>query len=179
VFELNEKVDKVTGKVSVSGCHYNDAKMMHILTDSNLTILITKEIGPYVTEGYIIGATTHIQSYVFKTFFTSALSREEIIDRVIEAINHVTSLDDTQPKNWVITGQTNDAIRISIVADKITGEVISFFPEASDLRPKVQSSKETAVPSNRKCSSIKAGPRRMHNRSNDVVVILVLVYCSS
>jgi hypothetical protein len=89
-------------------------------------------ISPHVADGYIVVNRTHLPCY--KTFFMGSLSREAIMERVVEACQEILQVDSTQPRIWVIDGRSKDGLMIQIIAENPSGKVKTFYPFSKLLK---------------------------------------------
>jgi hypothetical protein len=113
---------------SYSGFHYFDLDLIRKSVDD----FALRNMDAHVADGYIVVNQTHLPEY--KTYFLPTLSREEVVGRVIQALQNIHAVDLDHAKNWVISGTSfDDDIHIQIVADKCTGRVITFFPLSTEL----------------------------------------------
>lgn len=106
-------------------------------------------MAPGVRE--IFFAYTRNQYPSFKTFFRSSLTREEVIEKLIESLHNIQGYED-QGKNILIRGKASietrsrrdnsitrvDTFIIDTIVDKETHEIITFFPEAYSSKKEIQ-----------------------------------------
>jgi hypothetical protein len=129
-FGMKLKRERKLGNFVFTGFHHIDLLNIPVVES-----FMFRNFGPHVTEGYIVVNKQHLP--VYKTFFRASLSREDIVSRVVEAIQNITFvITSAQGKNWEVVGQSKDGISIQIVADKGSGAIITFFPFQPDPKEK-------------------------------------------
>jgi len=111
-------------------------------------------VKPYYISGHGAGAGVsekfiaykRNQFPVFKTFFSPILTREQVIEKLIESLHNIQEYED-QGKNIrirgkasVIRGKNNDveSIIIDTVVNKQTNDIITFFPVTQKPKEEIQ-----------------------------------------
>lgn len=84
-----------------------------------------------ICEGFL--ATSRHQSPVYKTFFPFSLTRQQVLEKVIESLQHIQKKED-KSKTWLLECLASDGMQINIVIDKENNEIITFFPVVPEER---------------------------------------------
>lgn len=90
-------------------------------------------------DGFI--ASTNQQFPVYKTFFLSSLSRDQIIAMMIEALQNIQNIDD-QGTKLKIEGLTKNNMTLIIIVKKDNRSIITFFPKSPRTEQEIKN--ETA-----------------------------------
>lgn len=141
--ELTEKVLKhVFGmEVKKGADNFKELSLKGFHHDANLELehqeqsfYRCEKSNSVISAGFIAHKKTHLP--VFKTLFSSLLSREQVIDAWIESLQNIQQCEKQSKYKRLLTGQAtipnwkNKKIDVVIktVVDKKTGQVITFFP---------------------------------------------------
>lgn len=127
IFGMEIVRDKTRGfkYLSYSGFHSID------LSDVNNKFFSFRfrNVGNHVAEGYIVVNPKHLPKY--KSFFRG-LSREEILKIHSQALLNIDSVEESQNgKRWILHGISNENVCITTVVEKLSGEVVTFYPKSS------------------------------------------------
>lgn len=83
-------------------------------------------VGNGIREGFIAYDRTHVP--VYKSFFSVVLSRDEVINMLIESLQHINKSEMQQGGKILLEGTANNGVKIRTIPDKNSGEIITFFP---------------------------------------------------
>jgi hypothetical protein len=87
-------------------------------------------LGSHTGEGMIAQIAGHLPK--FKTFFVG-LSIEEVLQRLVESLLNILKVEDND-KNWIINGESVDNIKITVIVQKATLIVRTFYPTSPRSR---------------------------------------------
>ncbi|MDR3549977.1 MAG: ankyrin repeat domain-containing protein [Candidatus Babeliales bacterium] len=121
--EIGDKKDPM-GSFYLTGFHHDQQGQ---LRDQENIYYSSSKGHEGFREGFI--AYTRQQFPVYKTFFSSMLSREKVISMMIEALQNVTKIED-QGSVWKIEGTTNNDMDIIVIIKKKDNTIVTFYPKS-------------------------------------------------
>lgn len=96
-------------------------------------------LGDGTEEGFIAFDRSHIP--VYKTFFSSLLTKQQIIEMLIKSLNNIQKQEicENDINRWCIDGIASNGVSIKTIIDKKTGEVITFYPLSKKSKDEISS----------------------------------------